>query len=209
MKWLAITVIIILAIATIGGGYFYWQQTSKLAEANSEIVALEGNAASLEGKVSSLEGNVSTLETNLADSEATVATLGTDLEAANAEIDGLQADVSTQRTINSALSAELETVKDPRHFESLQELTDWLEQDDTNTKYADEDLIKMSYILMIRAVRDGYLLSVSLWASDGDVWVSNDALIGTSIYSVNAWDDQIIEWFEGMQPQPSHPLPLQ
>ena len=235
-KWIAIPVITILAFGIIAGGYFLWQQTSNLGEAESEIVALEGNVATLEGNVSTLEGNistlegnistlegnvstletglaeseatVSTLETDLAESEATVSTLEADLGTANSRISGLQADVSTQQTINLSLLTELKKVKDPRHFQSLTELTDWLREDDTDTKYADGDIIEMSYILMIRALRDGYLLTVSMWEVNGDAWVSNDAVIGTSVYAVTAWDDQIFEWWTDLQPLPSHPLPL-
>ncbi len=104
MKWLAITVIILLVAGLAAAGYFYLQETNKLKDAQSEIVALEGNVATL-------EENVSTLETNLADSEATVTTLETDLEVANAEIGDLQADLSTQQTINSSLEGNISTLE--------------------------------------------------------------------------------------------------
>ena len=211
MKWLAVTVIIILAVGTVGGGYLYLQETNKLKDAQSEIVALEGNVATLEGNVSSLEGNVSALEgnvsaleTNLADSEATVSTLETDLEATNAEIDGLQADVSTQQNINSALSAELKTVKDPRHFASLQELTDWLNEDDTDTKYKDESMSEKAFILQVRALRDGYLLP-AVTSIDGEG--ANLAVIGDEEYAVNPNDDDT-EFMYYVEPVSSHPLPL-
>jgi len=47
-KWIAIPVITVLAIALIGGGYFLWQQTDKLGDAEDEIVVLEDNVSSLE-----------------------------------------------------------------------------------------------------------------------------------------------------------------
>ncbi len=50
-KWIAIPVITILAVGIFAGVYFLWQQTSNLGEAESEIVALEGNVATLEGNV--------------------------------------------------------------------------------------------------------------------------------------------------------------
>ena len=64
MKWLAVTVIIVLVVGVVGVGYLFLQETNKLGEAEAEIVSLEGNVASLEGNVSSLEGTVSTLEGN-------------------------------------------------------------------------------------------------------------------------------------------------
>ncbi len=240
-KWVVIPVIAILAVGLIVGGYFLWQQTDKLGESESEIVALEGNVSTLEGtvstlqgqladseatvatlegnvstlegevstlegNVSTLEGNVSTMETNLAESEATVSTLETDLETANSEIEDLQADVSTQRSINSALSEELKTVKDPRHFSSLAELVDWLREDDTDTKYAGETVAVRCFILQVRALRDGYLLPVSFYVEGGQSYITNKAVIGDAVYYVYLNDT--IEREASINPLPSHPLPL-
>ncbi len=207
MKWLAITVIVILTVITVGGGYFLWQQTHKLGEAEAEIVSLEGNVASLEGNVATLEGNVSTLETDLAELEATVSTLEADLETTNGEIEDLQADLSTQQNINSSLSAELKKVKDPRHFASLTELVDWLHKDDTDTKYKDEEWINLSFILQVRALRDGYLLPVSFYEEGGRAYAINRAVIEDNIYSVWANTDHTA-WHDYILAIPSHPLPL-
>ena len=226
-KWIAIPVIAVLAVGIIAGGYFLWQQTSKLGDAESEIVALEGDVATLEGNVATLEGNVlalegniatlqtdlaeseatvSTLETDLAESEATVSTLEADLGTANSEISSLQADVRTQQTINSSLSTELKKVKDPRHFQSLTELADWLREDDTDTRYADETIPQGCFILQVRALRDGYLLPVRFYDDDTNLYVINTAVIGDSIYAV--YLDDSVEWYTYIGPLPSHPLPL-
>ena len=222
-KWIAIPVIAVLAVGLIVGGYFLWQQTSKLGEAESEIVALEGDVSALEGDVatlegdvstlegdvSTLEGNVSTLESDLAKSEITVEILEFDLRTANSKVSNLQADVRTQQTINSSLSDELEIVKDPRHFASMQELTDYLHEDDTDTKYEGEDFTIISYIRQVRALRDGYLLPVSLFESGGDLWVYNTAVIDSDeVYAVGAWDDETMLLGYLGTSIPSHPLPL-
>ena len=206
MKWIAILVIAVLAIALIGSGYFLWQQTNNLEQAKAEIVVLEDNVSTLKGNVSTLEGDVATLETKLADSEATVSSLEADLETANAEIEDLQADVSTQRNINSSLSAELKKVEDPRHFESLAELTDWLHDDDADTKYADEGVSQRCFILQVRALRDGYLLPVSFYVEGGQSYITNKAVIGDAVYYVYLNDT--IEREASINPLPSHPLPL-
>ena len=225
-KWIAIPVIAVLAIAIVVVGYLYLQQTSKLGEAESEIVALEGDVSTLEGNVSTLEGNVSTLETDLADSEATVSTLEgnvstlethlaeseatvstleADLGTANSRISGLQADVSTQQTINSSLSAELKKVNDSRHFASITELTDWLDQDDTDTKYAGKSGAQLAFILQVRALRNGYLLSALVF-EDGEGG-ANLAVIEDEYWMINPEDDDTeFGWY--MDPLPSHPLPL-
>jgi hypothetical protein len=50
------------------------------------------------------------------------------------------------------LTTELTQIKYPRHFLSVQELTTWLAQDDTNTnpKYAAYNLAQKSYLLQIK-----------------------------------------------------------
>jgi len=84
-KWIAIPVIAVLAVVTVAGGYFLWQQTTKLGEAQAEIVTLEDN-------VSTLEGNVSTLQGKLTDSEAEVS----DLEVEVSDLEGKASDLSSE-----------------------------------------------------------------------------------------------------------------
>ncbi len=178
-KWIAIPVIAILAVGVIVCGVFLWQQTTKLGDAQTEIVTLEGDVATLEGDVATLEGDVATLEGNVATLEGTVSTL----------------------------SAELKKVKDPRHFSSLTELTDWLQKDDTNTKYANEDPTRRAFILQVRALRDGYLLPATLYSEYEVSYVINKAVIEGYTYSV--WsdsDDVYLDIYTGLLP--SHPLPL-
>lgn len=169
----------------------------------------------MEGTVSTLEGTVSALEADLADSKATASALETDLEtannglkAANSKVSKLQADVSTQRTLNSALSEELKTVKDPRHFGTITELVDWLQKDDTDTVYANKDPLQLSLILSIRALRDGYILPVNLYKEDGRYKVHCKAIIDDETYTIRASDDSVRIWRTGTSLIPSHPLPL-
>ncbi len=158
-KWIAIPVIATLAVGIIVGGYFLLQQNNKLTEAESEIVALEGN-------------------------------------------------VSAQRNINSSLTEELKTVKDPRHFESVTELVGWLDQDDTDTKYKDGSDAQIAFILQVRALRDGYLLpAIPLRVNNTPTW-RNMAIIGDGVYWINALDDNTRRRSFNVDPIPSHPLPL-
>ncbi len=218
-KWIAIPVIAVLAVGIIVGGYFLWQQTSKLGDAESEIVTLEGDVLTLGTDLAESEATVATLGTDLAESEATVATLGTDLAeseatvstleadlgTANSKISRLQSDVSTQQTINSSLSTELKKVKDPRHFASITELTDWLDQDDTDTKYAGKSGAQLAFILQVRALRNGYLLSALVF-EDGEGG-ANLAVIEDEYWVINPEDDDT-EFMQYMDPLPSHPQPL-
>ena len=206
-KWIAIPVIAVLVIGIIVTAYLLAQQTGKLGEARTEIAVLQGNISTLQGKLTGSEAEVSSLQGRLTGSEATVATLQTDLTSANSNIKNLQSDVSTQRTLNSTLSTELKKVKDPKHFVTLAELTDWVAKDDTNTKYATASVTQKAFILQVRALRDGYLLPAALYLEGGTVYVGNRAVIGDSVYAVLAGDDRITR-MASAQPIPSHPLPL-
>lgn len=166
----------------------------ELEDAQSQIATLEQN-------VSSLEGEVSSLQASLSDSGASVSSLEAELESA-------QNALTAQQDANSALAEEMKTVKDPEHFESLAELTDWLYQDDTDEIYGYEDPLIVAYILQVRALRDGYLLPVDIDVVDGNNYISNCVVIGDSIYWVDAASDDI-DWANYVEPIPSHPLPLE
>jgi len=198
-KFIAIPLIVILAVGVGVFTYFYLQEANRLQDAQSEIAALEEDVSSLEGNVSSLEGNVSSLEARLSDSEATVSSLEVQLE-------GAQNALTAQQEANSVLAEEMKTMKDPRHFQSLAELTDWLYQDDADTRYAHVDLAHLAGILQVRALRDGYLLPMDWDVIAGRAYVGNSAVIGDSLYWVYA-DSDYTEWVAWVVPIPSHPLP--
>jgi len=216
-KWVTIPVISILAIAVIGVGVFLWLQTSKLGDAESEIVSqeseiasleeevtsLQGNVTNLEANVTSLEDNVSTLETSLSDSEEMASTLETDLETANSKISNLQGDVSIQRNINSQLTNELKTVKDPRHFSSLTELTDWLNKDETESN-TDKTGAQLAFMIQVSALRDGYILSTLIFDNGS---ASLLAVIEDEYWGIDPETDESF-FFDYIKPLPSHPLPL-
>jgi len=196
-KWISIPLISVLVLGLIASGYFLWQQTNALEIAHADITDLETNNATLEESVNTLENNidtleenVSTLETQVLESETIVSNLEEALVLANNETQKLQADVSTQRNINTSLTEELKTIKSPRNFESTQELADWLYEDDTDTLYADEDMEVVAYILMIRAMRDGYLLPAITWLDEYSYYTTNSTIIGDELYYIIAWEDE-------------------
>jgi hypothetical protein len=99
-KRIAISVITVLAVGVSAAGYFVVQQSNKLGETESEIVALEQNVSALEENVSTLEENGSVLEVELSDLEAKVSTLEAALEEANDDVE-LQ-----QKLVGSGACAE-------------------------------------------------------------------------------------------------------
>ncbi len=181
----------------------------ELQSAKAEWEVAQAKLEAMQATLEAAQAELNAIQADLAASAESVSTVETDLETANTEIGNLQADVKTQQTLNLALSGELKKVKDPRHFESVAELVDWLYQDDTDTRYASEDAAIMCYILQVRALRDGYLLPVDVDVDmeTGTNYWSNSAMIGGSLYWVYPWDDTY-EWANDTQQTPSHPLPL-
>ncbi len=204
-KGKAILIIAILLVGLIVCGSFLWRQTGNLGEARAEIAGLKNNVSTLEENVSSLQKNVSTLQANLTTSETKASSLQTDLNKATADINRLQADLKTQQNLNSTLSEELKKVKFPRHFASLTELMDWLQKDDTNTKYGDVTTLQRAFILQVRALQDGYLLPVRLPTAGTTEFVVNTAIIGEYIYFIRSGDD-VVERQGLVQPLPSYPI---
>ena len=188
-KWIAIPLIVLLVAGAGALGFLYFQESVNLKDAEAEI--------------SSLEGNVSSLQSSLSTKTAEISSLEADLEVANASLQAAQ-------TINTVLADELRSIKDPRHFASLQELVDWLDQDDTDIIYAYKSLEELAFILQVAALRDGFLLPACFEDWDGDYLVDNIgnlAYIGDEIFMVWPEDDTVFTWAD-VAPIPSHPLPL-
>lgn len=246
-KQIVIPIIVLLAAGLILVGYLFSQERNKLADAQSEVVSLEGTVTNLEEKVSileaalaeesnsrelaqaeivtlaqtisGLEANVAALETTLAEEatkrelaqseavslEGAVANLEENLSTLEANLENLQNALAAQQNINVTLSDQLRQVKYPRHFTSVEELTAWLQKDDTDTK--DEPLIQHAFILQVRALMDGYLLPVSFYWHEGELWVVNRAVIGGNIYGVGVRDDRIELSFDGIELLPARPIP--
>ena len=92
-KWIAIPIIVVLAVGLIAIGVLYLQETNKLKDAESKIGGLEGN-------VSTLEAQVSTLQADLAAAEAEVSTLEGDLADAEAQVSALEARMSPELNLS-------------------------------------------------------------------------------------------------------------
>ena len=212
-KRIAIPIIVILVVGLIAAGCLYIQESDKLRNTQTKITALEGN-------ISSLEGNVFTLEADLADKTKTLEIAQTQIFALEGNTSSLEGNVSSleddlvgaqnalevQQNISSALSGELEKVKYPRHFGSLAELTDWLRKDDTDTRHAGEDLLHQSFVLQVRALRDGFLLPVSIQSTPEVIPATNRAVIEGAIYMIWPSDDSISRLYDYIPHIPSRPI---
>jgi uncharacterized membrane-anchored protein YhcB (DUF1043 family) len=191
------------------------QAKGDLAKIGSDLASRSTELAQSQSQVEELKYAVYSAETKSAGQDKTISDLQVYLNSANGKVSSLQSslnnsqgDVRAQQTINSSLSTELKKVEDPRHFATVAELTDWLAQDDTNKVYANERPSIKGYILQIRALRAGFLLPVTISYENNTLYFDNIAIIGDSIYDIDASTDAIYKLLSGMQPVPSHPLPL-
>jgi hypothetical protein len=198
------------------------QRNSDLVQAKGDLAQIGGDLASRSSELAQSQSQVEELkyavysaETKSAGQEKTISDLQFYLSDANGKVSGLQtslsnsqSDMKAQQIINTSLSIEMKKVEDPRHFATVAELTDWLAQDDTNKVYSNERPSIRSYILQIKALRAGFLLPVTISYENSTLYFDNLAIIGDSIYDVDASNDAIYKLLSGMQPVPSHPLPL-
>ncbi len=106
-KWISISITGVLVAGLAASLFLYFQESSNLKAAESEIVTLEGNVSTLEGTVSTLEGTVSTLESDLAAEEAEVTRLEGELATAEAEVTRLEGELATAEAEVTRLEGEL------------------------------------------------------------------------------------------------------
>jgi hypothetical protein len=211
-KQIFIPIIVLLAIGLIVVGFRAVQERNRLADVRSELTALEREVSIAQ---TALAENIVALanETNRRErAQAEIVTQKENLAAAKTalakEINArelAQAEIVALTTDLMAVSDRLRTVQYPRHFTSEEELTNWLHNDDTNTK--DELPIPLAFILQVRALMDGFLLPVSLYWHEGELWVVNRAVIGTNIYSVGAQNDLVERFVYDIDPVPARPIP--
>jgi len=118
-KWVFIAVSVILIATTATNGVLYFQESSKLKDAQSKLAGLEGNVSTIEGDVSNLEGGVSALEGsvgNLGDDvsvlEGGFSSLQGDVSNLEGGVFGLQGDVSNLEGGFSGLQTDFSTLDD-------------------------------------------------------------------------------------------------
>ena len=204
-KWIAVPVIAVLVIAIIVVAVIMTQQIGSL---NDDLDSAKVQIAALRTEVSSLESNVSSLQAGLAESENKASGLQASLDSANAHSAALEDTIRLLQSTISTQGDELKKLKYPRHFTSLAELTNWLQKDDTNTKYPGLTPLQRGYILQVKALQDDYLLPVrmpvvALGLTELD---TNFAVVGDLFYTVRAGDDSVERWSTAPA-LPSYPIP--
>jgi peptidoglycan hydrolase CwlO-like protein len=173
--------------------------TSQLETVKAKLQE-QPDVEAIRSELESMKAELEKARTSLAESISNVSSLQAHLQKANDEID-------IQTKANSALTEELNKLKYPRHFESLQELKSWLQKDDTDTRYPDATSIELAYILQAKAAGDGYLLPTYLQFLAGNVRILyNIAFIGDQIYQVMASDDDVVQYLFAQIRLPLYPI---
>ncbi len=212
----------VLAAGLVTFGILYGIGSSELSKAKANIADLENNVTALETQLAAEQTHAASLQTQLTaaindlnSSQAQVTQLQADLNASELRITTLQSELNeasvelaSLTATNAELTGELTLLKDPRHFNSLQELQTWLENDDTDTNYSSLTPQAKAYVLEIKALRDGYILSACIDWDSNFIYTWNVAVIGDAVYSVNAATDVITPGPSFSDALPLHPLPL-
>ncbi len=221
----------VLAAGLITVGVLYGIENNNLNKAKANIATLENNVATLQTELAAEQAHAASLQTeltatisdlnaaqddieqlesDLAESALRVTNIQSELNEATTELTQAYAEISGLTDANTALTEELNAVNDPRHFNSLAELETWIENDDTNTNAAYSSLSAQAkaYVLQVKALRDGYLLSACIDWDSNFIYSWNVAIVGDAIYSINAATDAINAGPSFDDALPLHPLPL-
>jgi septal ring factor EnvC (AmiA/AmiB activator) len=202
-KWITMAVVAVVVVALAVMTIVLAVQNSSLKK---DLDETKTQVTTLQGQVSTLQSNASTLQTQLNQSQTKSTSLQTTLDSANKQVESLNSTITAGQTTIASQANQIKTMKYPRHFDSVTELTNWLQKDDTNTKYTGLSNSQISFILQIRAAREGYLLPVRLPIGGSLDYITNMAIIGDSAYSVRGTDDFVEKWITISPVMPSYPI---
>lgn len=200
----------ILLIGLIIFGALYGASANNLNKANNRIAALKTDVSRLEVQLAAETASAAALQVNLTKTESDLTAANAAVTATQANLDKASSDLAAAVLSNTAQAASLKKVQDPRHFDTVSELTGWLAKDDTNTNpaYASLSSYSKAFILQVRALRDGYLLPACLDWDASYIYTWNAAVVGGNVYSIDPTTDVLTKGPAFSGAPPSHPLPL-
>jgi len=176
-------------------------EQANVTNLNTQLVAEKARADTLQADLSSAQGDITALEAELSISRTRVSELEAEIAAAEARIAALQADLAkanadlvSAQSANTTLQNSLNTIRSPRHFNNLTELTQWLAADDTNTNpaYATLNNLEKAFVLQVKALRDGYIISTIADWDNQYIYYGNSAIAGGTLYSIDLDTDTTI-----------------
>ena len=191
---------------------------TQLATAQSDLTASQAKVTSLTSDLATANAKVNSLTTDLSTANANVTSLTASLATANAKVTTTQAsldkansDLAAAVVTNTTQAASLKKVQDPTLFSTIAELTAWLAQDDTNTNpaYAALSGPTKAYILQIKALRAGYLISAFLDWDSTYYYFGATTMVGGTIVFISVTTDTITTSpFTVPNAPTGHPLPM-
>jgi hypothetical protein len=185
------------------------------AASQAAVIAAQADTAAAEAELQAAEIRLASIQAELAAAGANLTNIESQLAAANAQIAALQAatlQITQLQAANLALTADLSKLRSPRHFNDLPELQRWLAVDDTNYAYPSSNSIERAYILQVKALREGLILSANIQpAGLGGIFLTavNYAVVGgTQVYRVNPDNDELVLVHPNVSPPiEQYPLP--
>ena len=117
-KWVAIPIMVVLALAVGAGVFLYMQQTTKLEETESDLAVTQSNLAVTKSNLAATESELETTENtleetedDLADTQSELATTQSDLADAESQISSLNSKVSSLQSEVSGVKSDLAAVQ--------------------------------------------------------------------------------------------------
>ncbi len=200
---------IVLGVLVVAAVVVISVMATQKSKTDKELKDSQQEVATLQSQVSSLQSNLTSTQSQLTAAQTKSASLQTDLTAANAKIDSLTKDNSSKQSTIDSQAAKIKTMSYPRHFSSVDELTSWLQKDDTNTLYANPTAVQkaqMAFILQVKAAREGFLMTVNIPLAGGLDLITNRAIVGDIVYEVRASDDFVQRWGAISPALPPYPI---
>jgi hypothetical protein len=199
-------IVVLVAVLAVAASFLFFKMNA-LAKSESQVASLNDSITGLNTDISNLQTKLTDSQTSLTTAQDKISSLEDDITAANAAVDKSTQDLKAAQNVNSALTQNLKNVSNPRHFQSVSELTDWLAKDDTNTMYKDSRPSILAYILQVRALRSGYILptEVSFQVGVADTYWENVAVIDGDIWLIDPSTDALTDSTVSISPVPSHP----
>lgn len=175
-------------------------ERANVTSLNTQLASERVTVTNLQAELTSAKGDLTSTQSALATAQTSISALEGELVAAEARVAALQADLtiaqanlSAATASNTALANDLNAVRSPRHFNSLQELTQWLANDDTDTNpaYATISGVARAYVLQVKALRDGYIISGYGFMEGSTMYYGNFAIAGSTVYDVDCVNDAV------------------
>jgi len=177
-----------------------------VAQDKYDTVVAERDKAQQE--LQSFKADLASAQTNLKTAQTELATRKTELESSQSKItsltaekQALQADFNKLTDDDNAVKQQLSDIKKvypARYFSTLNELRDWLYDNDISEKpdvSTAENLYAKALDLQESAMKDGFIVSAFIeYLEENNFWIGCKAVIDGNIYSWDVETDEPVDW---------------